>query len=146
MAGSTLTSWLAVLSLTSWMALAYSSAWLRGTGWFVATIVSMGVFISSLCGAALVGESGIRLWTGVLGALMIFGFFFYWIASRHITRTRLLDPAYHSHQAVVRYIVDQQLRTPLARTLQALWPVLLVAVVLLTALSLAIHFNLTRDL
>jgi hypothetical protein len=146
MASSNLMTVLAVLSLASFMALAYSSAWLRGTAWFAATIVAMGAFIATVCGAALVGESGIRLWTGALGALVIFGFFFYWIASRHITRTRLLDLGYHSHDAVVRYIAEKQLRTPLARTLHTLGPVLLVAVALLTVLAIGIQFNLTGDL
>jgi hypothetical protein len=139
-------TWLALLSLVSFLVLAYSSAWLRGLGWFVATVFSMAVFIAVLCGGALVRESGLRLWVGGLGALVLFGFFFYWISARYVTQTRLLDLTYHSRDALMSYITERKMQTSLAGLLRVLGPGLLAAVALLTVLAVAIKFKLTGDL
>ena len=146
MASSSVTTWLVVGSLVASLALMYSSAWLHGTGWFAATILSMGVFFGLLCGATLAGASGFRLWVGAFGALLLFGLFFYIISARHVTRTRLMDLTYQSHDAVTRYISEKQIHTPLARVVRVLGPALLAAMGLLTLLALAYYFGLTGDL
>jgi hypothetical protein len=137
-------TWIALLSLTVFLGLTYSSAWLRGSSWYLATVFSMGVFLVAMSANALRAESGLRLWAGALGMLMLFGLFFYWVSARHITQTRMLDLTYHSHDAVVRYITERQLSSPLARLLRVLGPVLLATVIVLTAFAVAIQFRLLR--
>ena len=146
MANWTWDTWILVASTIAFLGLVYSSAWLRGAGWFLATVLSIAVAIATISGGPLVRESGIRFWAGALGALMLFGFFFYWVSARYITRTRMLDLTYGSHDALMRYIDERQLQTPLARALRVLGPVLLAAVAVLTVLAVAIQFKLTGDL
>jgi hypothetical protein len=146
MADWTWDTWLLVVSTVAFLGLAYSSAWLRGAGWYLATVPSIAVAIATISGGPLVRVSGIRFWAGALGALMLFGFFFYWVSARHITRTRMLDPTYGSHDALMRYIDERTLQTPLARTLRVLGPTLFFVVLALTVLAAAIQFKLTGDL
>jgi hypothetical protein len=146
MESTSATTWVLLGSGAVCFALVYTSAWLHGTAWFVAILASLAVFVTLLCASALANESGLRLWAGLLGAAILYGGFFFVIASRYITRTRAMDLTYQSHGALVQYISNNRLDTPLARLLRVLGPILMAAMVVLTVVAVAYEFGLTGDL
>lgn len=99
--------WFTLLSFFAFFACFFTSAWTRGSGWFIATVAALALFISSFFLELAPGE----LPSALLGAPLLFLFFFYVIAGHYITDTKIGDSL--SHEALMKYIAEEELSGPL---------------------------------
>ena len=105
--------------------LVWASAWLWGRIWFAITMASLaGVLVASEF-VGIGAQSEVKRLFSLSGLALFFVMAFYFLGSRYITRTRLSDLTYQSHEALVRYIDDNQLSSPFARLMRRMGPVLL---------------------
>lgn len=124
-----------VLLATSF-AMTAASAWLKGRAWFIAILVTSGVGLLLLNLGIAAPDNEFERWLGMGGTLLIYAVFCYVIAARHLTRTRVMDITYQSHEAVVRFIDECGDTSFFANTMRRAGPVLLVAMVAFAAVAI----------
>lgn len=117
------------------LALIYSSAWLYGQSWFVATILSWACTIAAFYLDLMPTKVGASFWVSLLIASWFFLVVFYLLAGKYLTQTKLLDLKYQSHPALLQYITEHQIHSPLASILRPLGPVLFFAIFFLFGLG-----------
>jgi len=117
------------------LALIYSSAWLHGQRWFVVTILSWAGTIAAFYVDHMPTKVGTSFWLSLLIVSWLFFVVFYLVAGKYLTQTKLLDLKYQSHPALLQYITENQIHSPLASLLRALGPALFVAIFLLFGLG-----------
>jgi predicted neutral ceramidase superfamily lipid hydrolase len=117
--------WIAVSCFVAFFGLIYTSSWLRGSRWFSATMLCLAGAFTLLVVEELRGGLTVKAGLLLLFFAWVFAFLFYVLGAHHVTRTRLLDLTYNSHPALVEFLQQNQVSSPLASTLRAM-PIVLV--------------------
>ena len=127
--------WMAVAFFFAFCGLIYTSSWLRGSRWFLATMLCLVGSFGSLIAEELKDGLSVKAGLALLFFAWMFGFLFYMLGARNITRTRLLDLTYNSHPALLAFLKEHQVSSPLASTLRAMPIILVTGLVVLVGLG-----------
>jgi len=123
--------WMAAVLLVTFCVLVAASVWLKGSGAFLATVLTLFAMFGVLAVDTVSKESGIVLALSLFMYFLLTGMFFYVVGGRYLTQTSVHDLTYQSHSALVGFIEDNDISSPLARVLRVLGPALLVGVLVI---------------
>jgi len=118
--------WIGVALLGAFVVLMLLSAWLRGVGAFVLMVFCLVAGFGALTFEALQTQQGVLLSTTLLLYAGVSGGLFYIVGGRYLTQTPWSDLTYQSRDALIRYIRENEVESPLATVLRLLGPALMV--------------------
>lgn len=128
--------WIAAVLLVAFCVLVYVSAWLKGAGAFLITVGALFATFGVLAIEAISTEKGVLLALSLFAYVLLSGMFFYFVGGRYLTQTPVQDLTYQSHTALVRFIEENSIASPLAALLRVLGPILLVGMLLFAIVAL----------